>query len=314
MKPAVGLLCFVLMLGHNLAHAECEADRAALQWLERMSHSLSEVSYQGVFTYRHGNSMQTLRISHSVDNQHESASLSSLDGEAGSVRRTQHPLDCIHPGHKLVRISSGFQTDDCGLARNYRLQLGKQARVAGRTAQTIQVLPRDMYRYGYRMALDTETGLLLRSQTLAQDGRILEHFQFADLQIGAVEQAGTEVKVVHEASHPGPAVEATFSRSGGPWQVSWVPAGFTRTDAAAPLQKDKTFTDGLAVFSVYLERLEQEIQPGEGRARQGGTTAYTRGMRLGGQPVLVTVVGEVPVSTARMVADSVNWQVAANAD
>jgi sigma-E factor negative regulatory protein RseB len=30
-------------------------------------------------------------------------------------------------------------------------------------------------------------------------------------------------------------------------------------------------------------------------------------MRIAGQPVLVTVIGEVPVNTARMVADSVNW-------
>ncbi len=42
--------------------------------------------------------------------------------------------------------------------------------------------------------------------------------------------------------------------------------------------------------------------------RSGGTTSYTRGMKLSGQPVLVTVIGEVPVNTARMVADSVAWK------
>ncbi len=50
-----------------------------------------------------------------------------------------------------------------------------------------------------------------------------------------------------------------------------------------------------------------EIRPGEGLIRQGGTTTYTRGLRVAGQPVLVTVIGEVPVNTARMVADSVIW-------
>ena len=49
------------------------------------------------------------------------------------------------------------------------------------------------------------------------------------------------------------------------------------------------------------------MRPGEGVVQRGSTLSYTRGMRLGGSPVLVTVVGEVPVNTARMVADSLRW-------
>ena len=54
-----------------------------------------------------------------------------------------------------------------------------------------------------------------------------------------------------------------------------------------------------------LQCFRCEMRAGEGVARSGGTTSYTRGMRLSGQPVLVTVIGEVPVNTARMVADSI---------
>jgi sigma-E factor negative regulatory protein RseB len=302
------LLAVLVMAGPALAWSDCQADQEALSWLERMSRSLREVSYEGVFTYQHGGSVQALRISHAVEEGRETEQLTSLSGRSGGVVRTQHPLDCIHPGSKLVRISTGFHGDSCGLAKYYSLQLGDQGRVAGRAAQFLQVVPRDMYRYGYKMALDQETGLLLRSQTLAQDGKVLEHFQFADLHIGDVANSGTEVEVLHEAGHPGvdDVTAEAYTGAGAAWEVNWVPQGFMLTNAS-------TFTDGLAVFSVYLERLEQEIEPGEGRARQGGTTAYTRGMRLGGQQVLVTVVGEVPISTARMVADSVNWMVAADA-
>ena len=58
---------------------------------------------------------------------------------------------------------------------------------------------------------------------------------------------------------------------------------------------------------MFLEELDRELRPGEGVVRKGSTTSYTRGMRVGVQPVLVTVIGEVPVNTARMVADSVTW-------
>jgi sigma-E factor negative regulatory protein RseB len=67
----------------------------------------------------------------------------------------------------------------------------------------------------------------------------------------------------------------------------------------------RTYTDGLAVFSVFLEVLSEDIRPGEGVVRTGGTTSYTRGMHMSGRPVLVTVIGEVPLNTARMVADSI---------
>ncbi len=75
-----------------------------------------------------------------------------------------------------------------------------------------------------------------------------------------------------------------------------------------PLQeRRKTYTDGLAVFSVFVEILDRDMPPGEGHVKQGGTTTYTRGLRLSNSPVLVTVIGEVPLATARMVADSVRW-------
>ena len=69
----------------------------------------------------------------------------------------------------------------------------------------------------------------------------------------------------------------------------------------------RSYTDGLAVFSVFLEELGREMRPGEGVVRRGATISYTRGMQLAKTPVLVTVIGEIPVNTARMVADSIGW-------
>ena len=115
--------------------------------------------------------------------------------------------------------------------------------------------------------------------------------------------------MIHTASHEFHG-EPNFSEhadSVDQWAVAWVPQGFVITQGESSSPWDKTFTDGLAVFTVFLEQLPELPQPGEGRARQGGTTAYTRGMNVSGQPVLVTVLGEVPMNTARMVADSIAW-------
>jgi sigma-E factor negative regulatory protein RseB len=292
------------------ALADCVAvDQDALRWLDRMSHSLREISYRGVFTYQHGGGVQAMRISHSIDGNMENEEMTRLTGMDAKVVRTEHPLDCIHPGHRLVRIGHIYRAegDDCGIARHYRLQMAGNGRIAGREAVIINVLPRDIYRYGYQMAIDHETGLLLKTQTVAQDGRVLERFQFADIEIGKTDAGGTQVELIHRAAHShGGERSAAVTGSPG-WSIGWLPGGFMLTDAIEGSGHNKTYTDGLANFSVFVELMPQMEETGAGMARQGGTTAYTRGMVIAGRPALVTVLGEVPVNTARRVADSVTW-------
>jgi sigma-E factor negative regulatory protein RseB len=294
--------------------ADCEGvNRDALRWLDRMSHSLRETSYRGVFTYQHGTAVQAMRISHSITGNLEREEVTRLTGSEAKVVRTEHPLDCIHPGHRLVRIGEIYRAsgDRCGIAQYYRLQVAGQSRIAGRDSVVINVLPRDIYRYGYQMAIDRETGLLLKTQTVAQDGRVLERFQFADIEIGEADEGGTRVELIHEAGHAHGAKRGPAPAGSHPWSIGWLPEGFVLTDAVAGTGHNKTFTDGLANFSVFVEPRPGMLENGAGLARQGGTTAYTRGMVIAGRPTLVTVLGEVPVNTARRVAESVAWVEAA---
>jgi len=311
-RPRVTLvrtLCLLsaLCTGWTLAQDCPDTDPDALAWLDRMAHSLNQVSYSGVVTLQRGEQMQVLQVSHLVEDGVATEKLLQLTGQGAEVVRMNHPLSCIHPGGRLLLQGDASQQDHCGIARNYRLSMADGDRIAGRQAVRILIQPRDMYRYGYVMDLDRETGLPLRTQTLGQDALVLEQFQFAKLSYGAEPAAETDVAVLHEATHPGPAPgQSEGGDPGGPpWQINWLPRGFTATDRPAPDGVRRTYTDGLAVFSVFLEHLGREIRSGEGVARNGATTSYTRGMHFAGGPVLVTVIGEVPVNTARMVADSV---------
>ncbi|MEM0953992.1 MAG: MucB/RseB C-terminal domain-containing protein [Pseudomonadota bacterium] len=292
------------------ALAQCEvSDPEALRWLSRMSYSLRETSYSGVFTYQQGNAVQAMRITHSVAGNMENEQITRLSGENVRVQRMAHPLDCIHTGHRLVRLGDTYrrQNGQCGVAAHYDLRMAGTHRIAGRSAVIINVLPRDRFRYGYQMALDRDTGLLLKTQTVAEDGRILERFQFADLTIGDVSEPGTDVEVIHEAAHVLGGDRPAASDGSTPWTVRWLPEGFRLTEDIAGSEYNKTFTDGLASFSVFLEQMPDMELPGSGVARQGGTTSYSRGLKLSGQPVLITVLGEIPTGTARQVADSVAW-------
>ena len=303
-----GVVVCLLPLGSSAQSTACPGtDTTALSWLDKMSRSMHQVSYHGVVTLQRGDDMQVMQVSHQVDGGTSADSLTQLTGQGAQIKRGSHPLDCMHPGHQLLRVADDLQAGRCGIAEQYRFSVADGERIAGRRSVSIRIEPRDMYRFGYAMSLDRETGLLLKTEMIGRGSKVLERFQFANLSYSGQLPGATEVDIIHEAEHPHPASRSTESSLGRAWVVRWLPRGFAATDLPSEQSRRRTYTDGLAVFSVFLEDLEREIRPGEGLVRNGGTTSYTRGMRLTDQPVLVTVIGEVPVNTARMVADSVGW-------
>ncbi|MCP4467269.1 MAG: negative regulator for alginate biosynthesis [Halieaceae bacterium] len=291
--------------GKVFAAACPEGDAEALDWLDKMAHSAREVDYQGVVTLQRGQDMKVMQVSHSVEGGIRREVLTELTGRGARVQRARHRLDCAHPGLQLLHTRT--VGDSCGIAEQYRFEIADGERVAGRRAITIRVKPRDLYRFGYVFSLDEATGLLLKVLTLNPAQHPLETMQFAQLSYGAPVAGLAVADVTHEATHPDSGKSHDESAMARAWSVMWVPDGFTTTEKSVGASRRKTYTDGLAAFSVFVEILDRDMPPGEGHVKQGGTTTYTRGLRLSNSPVLVTVIGEVPLATARMVADSVRW-------
>lgn len=279
-------------------------------WLQRLSRSSSELNYRGVLAYERGGHLESLRITHGVVDGQEYERLEHLDGARREIIRRGQELTCIHPGQRLVRLLQKRQVVHAGLEgleAHYRLKVEGQGRVAGREAVLISVDPRDEYRFGYRLALDHDTGLLLRSELIGADGRVLERFQFADVEVGVTLQPEWIVRPQTDAAAQTVAAGAVTTRPVTQWQPQWLPPGFSLL--LAPHQPDEdvlTYTDGLAVLSVFLEP-QSVPAAGEGHARHGPTTAFTKTLRAGNRLYTVTAVGEVPQVTAAKVAASVTW-------
>jgi len=244
-----------------------EVNVEAMQWLDKMTRSAQEVSYSGVVTFQLGDDMQVMQISHLVNGSAASESLTQLTGQGAMITRAGHPLDCIHPGHKLLRLGTPISepltagqsagATDCGLSERYSFKLAQGERIAGRKAVRLLISPRDMYRYGYVMELDKQTGLLLKASTVGRGGKVLESFQFANISYsGGQSFGGDNVELVHRATHPDTAQHhrepSPDSYTTGQWLIRWLPRGFMATDSASGADRRRTYTDGLAVFSVFL--------------------------------------------------------------
>lgn len=299
-------LVFVVLLQSLQALA---ADVPARQWLDRMSHSFRELNYRGSFTYEQGDAIEALHITHAVFDGKEYERLKHMDGQPREIIRRGHSLTCLHPGHRLIRgvNTSSAASSTSELEQFYNLSLQGEVRVAGRQAVELAVIPRDTHRYGHRFSLDKETGLVLRAVLYGSHNKVLERFQFVDIdvdpQLNAADFAGD---ASHQARHD--ETPTVTIGDNDQWSVDWLPGGFNRISLSAEAGNMQSFTDGLAVFSIFLEALTAspgvEVSAG-GLARRGATVAYSRSLLLNGEPHRVTIVGEIPQQTAERVAGSV---------
>ncbi len=315
MRPLAVLACLLPGFLSVPLHAVEAGDPASR--LDVMSRSFRSLDYHGVFTYEQGQSLSSVRIAHAVVDGVEQERLVHLDGEQREFVRRGHRVDCEHAGDRLMRLDPAArfaqraQTGVAGaqLGDHYAIEFDGSERVANHRGQRIRIVPRDPYRYGMNVVLDEASSLLLKSETTDGAGRVLERFQFVDLQIGApvaaAELAPETPGAHHAAGHAGAEEPAPFA-----WTVAWLPEGFVATGrevrsarAGGPAVEVQSYTDGLAVFAVFVERTA-ERPPHAGQASRGATVSYVVPRD---QEHLVTVVGEIPVETAQLIANGVNF-------
>jgi sigma-E factor negative regulatory protein RseB len=297
-------------------------------WLTDMNQAFNELSYDGVFSYYGGSEYTTLRIVHMVIDGQQRERLIHLDGAPREIVRSGEDVVCILlPGDDLLELdmpagpfARAFVRRYDNISEYYSLTFSGEGRVADRGAVRLAVTPLDEDRYGYRLWLDKETRLLLKSELIDSDGQPLEVFQFSTVAIGdAVDQTSLEPagdkasQVLHQLSlDTEPSIPVTGHIR---WSADWLPVGFSmagstvRTTMTAKKSiNTMMFSDGLAEFSVFIEDM-----PPAGAAsmvsRNGATVAVThltRGPQ--GEPHLVTLVGELPTAAAQRIIRSIRFQ------
>lgn len=274
----------------------------ARQWLERMSHAHRELSYQGVVSYQVDGRLSSYKLLHRVVDGSEFEELRPLDSDSGELVRRGHSIHCVHPAERLLRDKSGQSGN---LGQYYALAMGAPGRVAGRDVVTLDITPRDVFRLSYHIALDAKTAITLKTETRDQAGQVLERFQFMMFEMGAppTSEVGDNA---HEVSHgevvPVQAAAAILAEM--PWQPQWVPDGFTLAHPREPKLEALSYTDGISMFSVFMESTDSFAKaPIASSMRSGATVSYT--YPIPGQVYVVTVIGEVPLLTAEQVAKSV---------
>jgi len=306
------------------------------QWLGRMNRSVAHLSFEGDFVYLSGRLLEAMRLRHQIVDGRPRESLFSLTGQRREIVRDANvltittwvdgrPRKISHPSSGRLSPLKPLEAD--ALRRHYRLMMGKPARIAGREGVVVALIPRDDLRYGYRLTLDRESALPLDLTVMDGAGNLVSRIMFTRLRLhgdGREENAGAgqlmameqpvdfEPGTVHTIKTAAAEGEDRGPVAGEPdsgWSFEELPAGFRLVshkfgDVGAGKQEHFVFSDGLATISAYVEPLGEGDRPFNGETSLGSVNAY--GRQLDGHQL--TVVGEVPHRTLRLLANAMRWK------
>ena len=319
----VGIFLSALTLA--LSPVAVLADESS-DWLVKISDAARNASYQGIIIYRGNDILETFRVAHRNQNGTELERVQSLNGEPRDILKENDKVICLLPRdrkmsvnrptpkglfpvlspERLKQITGVYEFDDLGTAR-----------VAGRNCHGIAITPRDQFRYGYEIWADTQTAVPLKVNLIGRDGVTMEQMMFTEVDFPAAipdvafempQPDGNRIQRVMRdpasvASPPAvpPAPPETMA-----WDVDHLPPGFHVTMRELRVLPNNGGTiehllisDGLSAISIFSAHRTATSKPLNGTSQIGAVNAY--GRMIG--TFHVTVVGEAPPETVKMIGD-----------
>ena len=293
-----------------------------------MSQALHQVNYRGTFTYRRDDQMQGIEITHGAEGGREFERMVSLNGPSREIVRDDEQMRCefqqgdgqavdqsIYPRPFVLADSEQLNELD----RFYQIGSEKSGVIAGFGSYKLSLMPKDLYRYGYRFWISSsEPHLLLRSEMVASTGEILEQLLFTSLEI--LNETPREFAAITARAEASDTLDRGQSEQMAEpeqffWQVTQLPPGYrqetrrfsdmpTSDSPDSPQQRVEhhLFGDGFSSVSLFIELMRDGAEPFEPIASQMGAVSLVSHLVDGYK---VVVVGEVPLATAELIAHSV---------
>ena len=291
------------------------------QWIERMHQAPRNRPYVGTFVVLSSSgAMFSSRIWNACDGKQQLERVDGLSGTPRKVFRRDGEVRTFLPEERTVRTERGDarglfpqlpSVQGTSLARHYEAQVLGQERVAGLDADVVWFKPLDPLRFGYRIWSEKESGLVVKLQTLATDGRVLEQAAFSELDLNATVPLDKLSRMMDDVSGYkviAPAAVKTTALEEG-WRMRQPVAGFVpqschkRAAAAGSAEAPPPvlqclYSDGLATVSLFIEPFDARRHGAQGQLGSVGATQML-GQRMASD-AWVTAVGEVPMQTLRL--------------
>lgn len=296
--------------------------RDAASWLMRIHEAAYRRNYQGTLTVSSAGTVSSSRVAHYCEGGQQYEQIEALDGEPRSVLRHNELVHTLWPRNRLALVEQrdprvGFPALPADASRrvleSYELLPLGQDRIAGHEADVLLLKARDKARFSQRLWVEQRTGLLLRSDILADNGTVLESSAFSELRLDVrprSDQLMNALRRVDGFRVVRPALVPTTLDTEG-WQLKTLPTGFREVSCARrdldPLAGNHTpvvlqliHSDGLTHVSMFIEPFVPQRHAHETSL----VTGATHTLMLRRDDHWVTVVGDVPPDTLKRFANA----------
>lgn len=289
---------------------------SAASWMQRLVHQVQASSFEIVYVVS-SNKRETLpymwRRGKMPDNS-IIEQLSLLNGPGFEQVVHQGKVSIFEPGYPPYSlqgqsvqgpIPQAFIYEGIDFTSAYDVLLMGRNRVAGFMAQQIRIISKDKTRFGYHIWLDEQTGMLLKLNMYDLEGGLLEQIQVTQLTISdSVNQIFALFSVDQLPQVTARVMQTTAELI---WQVSYLPKGMRvikqdihRIERTGQMTEYMLLSDGIVDVSVYVMPASDAFS--EDMSIASGSHAVVS--KTDGR-IVVTVVGEIPVSTADKIANSI---------
>ncbi|PPD54304.1 MAG: transcriptional regulator [Methylotenera sp.] len=321
-----------LLTSLGLASFSITSSAAEDAWLvlQKAAFAARELNYQGIFVYQNGNQVRSVQITHMNNAGQELTRNMVLDNRVYNKKSpvTQprevfsqgSDIVIFHPKNDKVIIEKRrgqnlfpaiLPVNLKSLRESYTARIGALDYVAGRQAQIIELIPKDAYRYSYKIWADVQFGLLVKMTLLKEDNEALEQITFQELSMLNSQDLNwfqpsidlTKKYEMEEAVLP--------NRVNSNWIVAELPPGYVKVDHIEFMVNGKTspvnqmiFSDGIASVSLFIEPITKGTRPKIGHHLIGTTHICANVI----ESYQVMVVGEVPLATVQQIANAVSFR------
>ncbi len=292
-------------------------------WIQRIHEAVAYGNYQGTLVSSVGGVVSSSRIAHYCEGRQQFERVEMLDGQTRVVYRHNDLVHTLWPTQRVAVVERRAEIDagpsllrvqpDARVFERYELRAEGDDRVAGHDTAVYLLQPRDDARFAQRLWVERRSGLLLRTDVLSADGRVLESAAFSDVTIGIKPQPDVVLRSMKKLDGYRvlrPTLVPTELVAEG-WQIAPVPGfvqvrGMRRSVAPGEAESADTvlqavFSDGLTHVSVFIEPYR------EGRHRAGQTAiGATHTLMKRHDQWWVTVMGDVPMATVARFADALS--------
>jgi sigma-E factor negative regulatory protein RseB len=298
-----------------------QADQSLWRLVWASHDQAKSLSYSGLLITESGKHSQTSKLLHQATAGNEFEILERLDGQPAKWIRHNDQIQCVIPDRKMIlterrHTSIAFprvlaEADGANaLEKFYNISELPGRRVAGRAVRVLKLAPKDDLRYEYRLYVDRENKLLMRSELYSPQGEVLEQVGFKEI---SFEPTLIDNPSLAKAG-PGWRTNSTEVRTLTPNELTYdlpdIAFGFKKADTVCRVKSKEdqihqtVYSDGLSTLSVFVQKIQPNHSMPQVPMSHGAvmSKSETQGQHL------VTVLGEVPEKTLGLFLKSVRWK------